>query len=90
MTDVQVMNMATNAMIMTAKLAAPVLIVSLAVGLLVSIFQSVTQIQDMTLSFVPKVVAVAGVLLFAGHWMLNQMVGYTQNLFGHAAALLGG
>lgn len=90
MTDTEVMNMAMQAMIMTAKLAAPVLIVTMAIGLLVSIFQSVTQIQEMTLTFVPKVLGIAVVFLVSGHWMLNQLVGYTQNLFGHAATLLGG
>lgn len=89
MTDAQVMRMATDAMLMTAKLAGPILIVSLAIGLLVSLFQSVTSIQEVTLTFVPKLAGVAIVLLVAGHWMLNQIVGYTQNLFGHAASLLG-
>ena len=83
------MRMATDAMLMTAKLAGPILLVSLAIGLLVSLFQSVTSIQEVTLTFVPKLAGVAIVLLVAGHWMLNQLVGYTQNLFGHAASLLG-
>lgn len=90
MTDAQVMSMATGAMVMTAKLAGPVLLVSLAIGLLVSLFQSVTSIQEVTLTFVPKLAGVAIVLLVAGHWMLSQITGYTQNLFGHAASLVGG
>ena len=90
MTDAQVMRMATDAMLMTAKLAGPILLVSLAIGLLVSLFQSVTSIQEVTLTFVPKLAGVGVVLLVAGHWMLSQIVGYTQNLFGHAASLLGG
>ena len=89
MTDAQVMRMATDAMLMTAKLAGPILLVSLAIGLLVSLFQSVTSIQEVTLTFVPKLAGVALVLLIAGHWMLGQIVGYTQNLIGHAATLLG-
>ena len=90
MNDAEVMHIATGAMVMAAKLAGPILIVSLAVGLLVSLFQSETSIQEVTLTFVPKVAAVALVLLVAGHWMLNEIVGYTQNLYGHAATLLGG
>jgi flagellar biosynthetic protein FliQ len=89
-TDAQVMRMATEAMLMTAKLAGPILLVSLAIGLTVSLIQSVTQLQEVTLTFVPKLAGVALVLIVAGHWMLSQMVGYTQNLFGHAAALIGG
>lgn len=89
MTDTEVMRMATDAMLMTAKLAGPILLVSLAIGLLVSLFQSVTSIQEVTLTFVPKLAGVAVVLLVGGHWMLNQLVGYTQNLFGHAASLIG-
>lgn len=90
MSDAEVMNIVTGAMLMAAKLAGPILIVSLAIGLLVSLFQSVTSIQEVTLTFVPKVAGVALVLIVAGHWMLNQIVGYTQNLYGHAATLLGG
>ncbi len=90
MTDAQVMRMATDAMLMTAKLAAPLLLVSLAIGLIVSLFQSVTSIQEVTLTFVPKLAGVAIVLLVAGHWMLNQMVGYTQSLLGQAATLFTG
>lgn len=90
MTDAQVMSIATNAMLMTAKLAGPFLLLSLAIGLLVSLFQSVTSIQEVTLTFVPKLAGVALVFVVAGHWMLGQMIGYTQELFGHAATLLGG
>lgn len=90
MTDAQVMSIATNAMLMTAKLAGPFLLLSLAIGLLVSLFQSVTSIQEVTLTFVPKLAGVAVVFVVAGHWMLGQMIGYTQELFGHAATLLGG
>ena len=90
MTDAQVMHIATQAMLMTAKLAGPILLVSLAIGLLVSLFQSVTSIQEVTLTFVPKLAGVGVVLLVAGHWMLSEIVGYTQNLIGHASTLLGG
>lgn len=83
------MNLATNAMIMTAKLALPFLLASLVVGLLVSLFQSVTSIQEVTLTFVPKLAVMALIMLLAGHWMLTSMVGYTQHLFALAATLAG-
>lgn len=83
------MSLATDAMIMAAKLALPFLLASLVVGLGVSIFQSVTSIQEVTLTFVPKVGAMALVLLLGGHWMLTSMVTFTQQLFGQAAQLVG-
>lgn len=90
MTENQVMQLATNAMWMTAKLALPFLLASLAIGLVISLFQSVTSIQEVTLTFVPKLGAIAVIMLVAGHWMLSSMVGYTQQLFGQAASLVGG
>ena len=84
------MNMASGAMLMTAKLALPFLLASLVVGLAVSLFQSVTSIQEVTLTFVPKLGAMALIMALAGHWMLNTLVGYTQQLFSHAAQLAGG
>ena len=89
MTEGQVMQIATQAMIMTAKLAVPVLLASLVVGLVVSLIQSVTQIQEVTLTFVPKLVAIALVFLIGGHWMLGEFVGYVQDLFGQINTLLG-
>ena len=77
-------------MIMAAELAAPFLLVSLAIGLIVSLFQSVTQIQEVTLTFVPKLAAIALVLMLAGHWMLSELMAYVQHLFLHSTALLGG
>ncbi len=61
--------------------AAPVLLVSLAVGLIVSIFQTVTSIQEQTLTFVPKLLAIFAALIILGHWMLNNMVDYLTNLW---------
>ncbi|MGN0156449.1 MAG: flagellar biosynthesis protein FliQ [Lachnospiraceae bacterium] len=61
--------------------AAPVLLVSLIVGLVVSIFQTVTSIQEQTLTFVPKILAIFVSLLIFGHWMLNTMVEFTANLW---------
>ena len=90
MNEAQLMNMATGAMIMTAKLALPILLTSLVVGLIVSLFQSVTQIQEVTLTFVPKLAALALVLTVGGHWMLSQLVGYSSQLIGQAGSLVGG
>jgi flagellar biosynthetic protein FliQ len=58
------------------------------VGFAISLFQSVTQIQEATLSFVPKAAAIGAVLLFAGNWMLHQMITYTTQLFEHIPDLL--
>lgn len=63
------------------KTAAPVLLISLCVGLIVSIFQTVTSIQEQTLTFVPKVLAIFVTLMILGHWMLNNMVEYMQSLW---------
>ena len=88
MTDTAVLHIALQAMVIAAKLAAPILLVSLVIGLAVSIFQSVTQVQEATLSFVPQVVGVAVTVLFAGHWMLAQVVEFSRQLFAQLPALL--
>ena len=61
--------------------AAPVLLVSLVVGLIVSIFQTVTSIQEQTLTFVPKIISIFAALLILGHWMLNNMTEFMNNLW---------
>ncbi len=61
--------------------AAPVLLVSLAIGLIVSIFQTVTSIQEQTLTFVPKLLGIFAALILLGHWMLNNMVDYLTSLW---------
>ena len=81
MTDTSVLEIALQAIIIAAKLSAPILIVTLAVGFAISLLQSVTQIQEVTLTFVPKLAAVALVLLFAGNWMLAEMVSFTEGLY---------
>ena len=88
MTDAAVIEIALSAIMTSAKLAAPILIVSLAVGLGISIMQSVTQIQEGTLTFVPKLVGVGLVILLAGHWMLREMIGFTTTLFTELPSLL--
>ncbi len=71
-----------EALFLIIKVAAPVLIVSLVVGLLVSIFQTVTSIQEQTLTFVPKIISIFLAILVLGHWMLNSMIEYMVQLWG--------
>ncbi len=73
--------LARNALVTMALLAAPMLVVALVVGLLVSVFQSLTQIQEQTLSFLPKLLAVGGVFLVTLPWMLTMMREYTVELY---------
>lgn len=82
MTPDMVIEIGRQALIVTALLAAPLLISALAVGLLVGMFQAATQIQDMTLSFIPKLIVLVIALGLTGHWMLRLLIDYTRNLFG--------
>ena len=77
----QIMEIGARTMWVTLQISMPVLGVSLVVGLLVSIFQAVTQLQEPTLTFIPKILAVIVVIVIAGPWMLNTMVDYTNELF---------
>jgi len=81
MTPDMVIEIGRQALIVTALLAAPLLISALAVGLLVGMFQAATQIQDMTLSFIPKLIVLVIALGLTGHWMLRLLIDYTRNLF---------
>ncbi|MEU3330899.1 flagellar biosynthesis protein FliQ [Glutamicibacter creatinolyticus] len=85
-----VLDIGLSGLLIAAKLAAPVLITSLVVGFAISLFQSMTQIQEVTLSFVPKAVAVAIALLVCGHWMISEIVLFTHELFDRIPGLLGG
>ena len=76
-------------MTVAAKLGAPVLLTALLIGFAISLFQSVTQIQEATLSFVPKAVGVAVALLVSGNWMLHEMVTFTTGLYNEIPQLLG-
>jgi flagellar biosynthesis protein FliQ len=89
MSDADVIDIAMRTMFLAAKIAAPVLLTALVVGFAVSLFQAATQIQEPTLSFVPKVIAVAGALLLTGNWMMGEMVSFTQDLFEMLPRLLG-
>lgn len=81
MTPETVMHIGTKALEMTLMLAAPLLLVALAVGLLVGVFQAATQINEMTLSFIPKLVGMGVTVVIAGPWMLKTLIGYTRELF---------
>lgn len=80
-----VMEIGARAMWVTLEIGMPVLGVSLVVGLLVSIFQAVTQLQEPTLTFIPKVLAVVLVIVLAGPWMLNTLLGFTLELYAGIA-----
>jgi flagellar biosynthetic protein FliQ len=83
-----VVGLMAEAIKVTILVSAPVLIVGLVVGVAISLIQAVTQIQEMTLVFVPKIIAVMVVLVAAFPWMINIMVSYTQNLITHIPALV--
>ena len=76
-----VMDIAIRTMMTAIMVAAPILLVSIVVGLAVSIFQATTHIQEQTLTFVPKVLAILGVLLIFGHWMLAVLIEFVRELF---------
>jgi flagellar biosynthetic protein FliQ len=88
MTDTAVIELALRTMIISAKLSAPILLTALAVGFGISLFQSVTQIQEVTLSFVPKMLATGAAVLLSGKWMLHELITFTQQLFDLIPALL--
>ena len=89
MSDADVTEIATQTMIVAAKVAAPVLLTALLVGFMISLFQAATQIQEPTLSFVPKMIAVAIALLVTGNWVLAELVSFTHQLFESLPRLLG-
>jgi flagellar biosynthetic protein FliQ len=88
MTDVQIVQIGMQAMTIAGKLCAPILLTALLIGFAISLFQSVTQIQEATLSFVPKAVGVGLALLFSGNWMLHEMTTFTTQLFEKLPTLL--
>ena len=85
-----VIGIVQHALLMTATLTGPILLGCLVVGLVVSIFQSVTSIQEPTLSFVPKLLVVAAIIFFSGHWMLSELTGFTTSLYGQIPQLIAG
>ncbi len=83
----QIMEIGARTMWLTLQISMPVLGVSLLVGLLVSIFQAVTQLQEPTLTFIPKILATVVVIVVAGPWMLNTMLGFTIELWSGIPAI---
>lgn len=89
MTPESVMTIGRQAMEITLMVAAPMLLVALIIGLIVSIFQAATQINEATLSFIPKLVGVFVALVVAGPWMLSIMLDYMREVFGGIPNLVG-
>lgn len=89
MTSQQVIDIGTRALIVCAKVEGPFLIVVLAIGVVVGLLQSVTQLQEPTLTFVPKLVGAAIVIAISGNWMLATLVSFGQDLMASVPSLLG-
>jgi flagellar biosynthetic protein FliQ len=90
MNQAAVLDIAMQGIIIAAKLAAPILVTALVVGFAISFLQSITQIQEVTLSFVPKAIAVSIALLVSGNWMISEMISFTNDLFAKIPSLLNG
>jgi flagellar biosynthesis protein FliQ len=90
MSQDEVVSICVSAMGLAMKLALPLLLVGLVLGLIVSVFQAVTQIQEQTLSFIPKIIGMAVVLVVLGPWMLGQILSWTEELYGQIPKLVGG
>ena len=84
-----VLELSTQALEVALRVGLPLLGVGLVVGLAVSVFQAVTQIQEQTLSFIPKILATAAVLVVGGPWMLNQLLSYTAELWSSIPNMVG-
>ncbi len=89
MTDSTIIQLALQTMLVALKLSAPILATALVIGFTVSLFQSMTQIQEFTLAFVPKLIGVGIVLLICGNWMLHTLVDFTTHLFASIPSMLG-
>ena len=89
MTPESVMTIGRHALELTLLVSAPLLLAALVVGLLVSVFQAATQINEMTLSFIPKLIAILGMLVVAGPWMIAMMVDYMRRLLENLPFMIG-
>lgn len=89
MTPEMVMDMAYRGMKVALLLSAPLLIAALLIGLLISLFQAATQINELTLSFIPKIIGVFGILVLFGPWLIQLISSYTSNLFRNIPLMLG-
>jgi flagellar biosynthetic protein FliQ len=84
-----VVSLATQAMTLAFEVAGPVLLVGLVIGLAVSLFQAVTQIQEQSLSFIPKIIGLALVIVILGPWMMDKLINYAANLYMSIPSLVG-
>ncbi|MBI2245234.1 MAG: flagellar biosynthesis protein FliQ [Nocardioides sp.] len=84
-----IIEIALRTLVVALKLSAPILVTSLVIGFAISLFQSLTQIQEATLAFVPKLIGVGIALLLCGNWMMHTLVSFTNDLFAGIPALLG-
>jgi flagellar biosynthetic protein FliQ len=88
MNEAIVLELARRALVVSLELALPILIISLVIGVAVGLFQAVTQVQEMTLTFVPKIFGVIIAILVLGPWMLSQLVGFASSMFSGAPGLI--
>ena len=89
MTEDTVIQLVVGAVELSLKIGLPLLLIGLAVGLVISVFQAITQIQEQTLTFIPKILATVAVLVIGGPWMLDQLIGYTTDLWTSIPELIG-
>jgi flagellar biosynthesis protein FliQ len=89
MTPESVMEIGRQAILLLLIVSAPLMLVALLTGLIISIFQAATQINETTLSFVPKIVAIFATLIFAGPWMIELLVDYIRRLFSSIPQIVG-
>lgn len=88
MHETQALDLGRRAIVLALQLTLPILILSLVIGVVVSLFQAVTQIQEQTLTFVPKLIALALALVLLGPWMLHTIVGFTAGLFSSLPGMM--
>ena len=88
MTDTDILDIAIDTMFVALKLSAPILVTALVLGFAISLFQAMTQIQEFTLAFVPKVIGVGVALIVSGNWMLHTLMTFTVDLFDRIPTLL--
>ncbi|MBP7462548.1 MAG: flagellar biosynthesis protein FliQ [Candidatus Delongbacteria bacterium] len=88
MTQAYIVTLAKQALLLTLLLSAPMLVAALVIGLLIGILQAVTQVQEMTITYVPKIIGVFLVLVLFLPWMMNLIISFTQNLFAGIPQLI--
>ena len=89
MNEDTVIQLVVGAVELALKIGLPLLLIGLAVGLVISVFQAITQIQEQTLTFIPKILATVAVLVIGAPWMLDQLLAYTANLWGGIPQFIG-